>query len=588
MTRKLAHPTVWLALLLVLPALLPLAAPGYFLEAHDARHSIFFLVEFDQAMRDGVLWPVWGPDHAVGFGYPLWLIYAPLAYFVAQGFHLLGLGYAAAVKATWALCFLVGALGMYRLARRWWGEAAALVASVAYTYAPYHLVQIYVRAALAEFVALAWFPWVLLAFAELWDTPAARRAAWAALAFGALLLIHTVSTLTFVPVLVGYLLLKAAQGWQRQRAGDKTRPLSTSVVFSALALLLGGLLAAIFLLPMLGERSYIVQSQWVNNTYDYRQHFVYPGQFFSPQWGYGYSVAGVNDGMSFQIGLLAFIGATVALLATLRSSGARPPRRAEVLFLGLITAVALFAMLPVSQVLWDVMPLVNLVQFPWRFLAVVVVTLALLAGAGAAWLDRRTLATRQPGPYAYLFTLALMVSSFAYTRPQLIPLTPLDESPAAVIDFEMNYPDMRGMTRWSERLPANEDSPLIAQYLAGESLQRATIAEGQGEILEQSAAAASARARVRADSDVALRFYTYYFPGWRATVDGRPAEITPAPPNGLITLQLPPGEHMVALRFGATPVRHIGALISLAALSGTIVLWLWGRQRDLPEPPEMG
>jgi hypothetical protein len=164
----------------------------------------------------------------------------------------------------------------------------------------------------------------------------------------------------------------------------------------------------------------------------------------------------------------------------------------------------------------------------------------------------------------------------------------LDESPAAVIDFEMNYPDMRGMTRWSERLPANEDSPLIAQYLAGESLQRATIAEGQGEILEQSAAAASARARVRADSDVALRFYTYYFPGWRATVDGRSAEITPAQPNGLITLQLPPGEHMVALRFGATPVRHIGALISLAALSGTIMLWLWGRQRDLPEPPEMG
>ena len=148
-------------LLLLLPAILPLAAPGYFFDAHDAHHSVFFLVEFDQAIQDGVLWPVWGPDHALGFGYPTWLLYAPAAYFVAEGFHLLGLGFTAAVKATWALAFLFGALGAYRLARRWWGSAAGLVTALAFTYAPYHLGQIYVRAALAEFVALAWLPWVI-------------------------------------------------------------------------------------------------------------------------------------------------------------------------------------------------------------------------------------------------------------------------------------------------------------------------------------------------------------------------------------------------------------------------------------------
>ena len=59
--------TVWLVLLLTLPALLPLLAPGYFYKAHDARHSVFYLIEFDQAFRAGAWWPVWGPDHAIGF-----------------------------------------------------------------------------------------------------------------------------------------------------------------------------------------------------------------------------------------------------------------------------------------------------------------------------------------------------------------------------------------------------------------------------------------------------------------------------------------------------------------------------------------
>src|SRR5512135_2673146 len=101
-----------LALLLIVPAVLPLTAPGYFIKAHDARHSIFWIVEYDAALRDGAWWPIWAPDHALGFGYPVWLVYAPLAYMVAEVFHLLGLGFAEAAKATWALGFVLGALGI--------------------------------------------------------------------------------------------------------------------------------------------------------------------------------------------------------------------------------------------------------------------------------------------------------------------------------------------------------------------------------------------------------------------------------------------------------------------------------------------
>ena len=67
---------------------------------------------------------------------------------------------------------------MFRLTRRWWGPGAALVASLAYTYAPYHLVDIYVRAALAEFAALAIAPWALLGLVNVWERPGTKTRRW--------------------------------------------------------------------------------------------------------------------------------------------------------------------------------------------------------------------------------------------------------------------------------------------------------------------------------------------------------------------------------------------------------------------------
>lgn len=579
--RLFADSHAWLVLLLAIPALLPLSAPGYFLEAHDARHSIFYLVEFDRALQDGAWWPVWGPDHAIGFGYPLWLIYAPAAFIVAECFHLLGLGFAAAVKVTWAVGFLAGALGMYRLVRRWWGPAAGVIAGLAFTYAPYRLVQIYVRAALAEFISLAWLPWVLLALVALWEKPDRRRAAVGGLAFGVLLLTHTASTVAFVPLLLGLCAALLLEELRRRRpdpaAGRKA--IFSRIGWTTIALALGVVLASIFLVPLLAERRYIVEEQWVSASYSYAQNFVYPHQFFDPAWGFGYSEPGPRDGMSFQLGLIIFLLAVLGGCAALARRSPALPRRLFAVAALIAALAAVFAMTPASAAIWQTLSLIRLIQFPWRLLAVTSFTLALLSGVATTWLKPSPEHGPSPAALVYVAALALVLSSFAYTRPQLEPLRPQDEQPLAVIDFELEYPDMRGMTRWSERPPVNADSPLLEAYLAGKPLRKAAIAAGQGTILEQSSTALSASARIRAEGPVRLRFYTYYFPGWRATIDGKEAEITPDPPNGLIGLELPAGEHSVYLRFGATPVRRAGAIASAAGLAIAAVLLIRQRRR---------
>jgi len=598
-SRRLARPFadsgLLLALLLTIPALLPLAAPGYFFNAHDGRHSVFWLYEFDAAFRDGALWPIWVPDHVLGFGYPLWLVYPPLAFFVSEAFHLLGFGLVGAVKAAWALWFVVGATGVYRLARRWWGPAAALIASLAYTYAPYHLVDIYVRSAYAEFAALALAPWALLGIARVWDAPRPRTAALAALPIGALLLTHAATPAIFLPLIAGLVAWKGLQAVAmrlRPRPGWRGQPVSSHLsasicvhlrpaLWTAVAFALGVGLALIFWLPALAERHTVQESSWLRGTYDYARHFVYPSQLLSAFWGFGFSTPGPGDGMSFGLGLIPWIGAGVAAAAALGPIRPRlRPRRAEALFLALASLIVIFAMTPAAAPAWAAFPLAASVQFPWRFLAVTTIALALLTGASTRWLEDQT---GGGGPFPYVLALLIVLASFPYTRPELTPIRPEDESVLAIVEFEAQYPDMRGMTSFAQRNPSEATSPLIAQYLASglnrPSLRRAEIISGAGAVLDQAATANSAWARVRAQETVRLRFYTNFFPGWQATVDGRPVEIAPDAPDGLIGLDLPPGEHEVRLRFMPTPVRLLGLAFSAITALGVIALLVWDARR---------
>jgi len=340
----------------------PLLTPVYFLKAHDAAHSVFFLTEFHQGIQDGYLYPRWGPDHGLGYGYPTFIFYAPLAYYVAEVFHLLGAGPTAAVKITYALAFILSGLTMYAFVKRLWGPGAGLVSAVVYTYVPYRLVDIYVRCAFTEFCAFVFFPLILLLFLELVETSQPRYLALAGLAYAGLILTHIVTAFLFTPLLMAYvlwLMLRKAKSslWQWLRLSG----------FSLAAALLALGLSAVFLLPIPIERNYIAQEQWTRATYSYDQHFIYPFQLLSAFWDYGYAVDGSEDTMSLQLGLVAVTLTLVApiLILQRRTSERRTQRGTVLFFLGLTLGIIL-VMLPLSLPLWRLLPAAALVQFPWE------------------------------------------------------------------------------------------------------------------------------------------------------------------------------------------------------------------------------
>ena len=111
------------------------------------------------------------PDANYGYGYPFYNYYAPLSIYIASAFRLLGFDFIWSIQLSQLLGFLVAAWGMFLLARRWLrSDWAALLAAAAYTLAPFHMVNVYVRGdSLAEFWAMAFFPLVLLAVDRLFQ-----------------------------------------------------------------------------------------------------------------------------------------------------------------------------------------------------------------------------------------------------------------------------------------------------------------------------------------------------------------------------------------------------------------------------------
>jgi uncharacterized membrane protein len=575
--RRLVHRLdghLMLVLALSVFAWAPLVGPAYFLGAHDAPHSIFFLNQFDQALRDGVLYPRWGVDFALGYGYPLFNIYSTLPLYVAEAFHLMGAALTGAVKLTYILAFLVSGVTMYAFGKRVLGGQAGVLAAVVYMYAPYRLLDIYVRSAFAEFCAYSFLPLVLLLFYDLSERQSVRSLVLASLGYAALFLTHAATAFVFTLLLVPYVAFlmfsRLRTGWGRTL---RLAGLSLAAALLALAL------ASVFLLPMILEKGYIVEGQWTQGSFGYAKHFVYPSQLFSPYWGYGYAGEGLQDEMSLQLGMAATMLTIAGAVYSLRRG---VEGRAQMAFFLVSSLVVVAAMTPASQRVWEALPLAALVQFPWRLLGLAAITMSFLSGGAIqAVVGEKTLETGRLDARVAVVALAVILTTHSYTVPQYTEPSPRSEQPVAIIDFESFYPpDRVGMTIWATEQP--QDTPLVRQYLAGKPLEKAVALTEGAQVEMVRHGAATEEVLVSSPAGTELQFYTYYFPGWRGYVDGRQTQIYPSGPYGLITLQVPAGEHQVSIRFGDTPVRLLGTAVTVVSLLAALALLIWPRLRRRP------
>lgn len=599
----------WLLIAVLLVAALivisPLLQPGYFWGAHDARHDAYFIFQYDKSVEDGIWFPRWSPDWTFGYGYPFFIVYGPLATFVGELFHhFLGLGFEASVKTVFALSIGLSGLAMYGFVRSWLGRNAGLVAAVAYMTLPYHLVDAYVRAALAESVALAFLPLALWGFRETVRRPRLNAILGAAAAYAAIMWTSNLVAVVFTPALVVYVI--ALVWWEvwddRRKTKDEKRPevlphhqnrRGTPPTFVlrlfalALAVTLGLGLSAAFFVPAVLEQQFVNRTQWFGEYYDPAQHFVYFFQLLHPAWGFGISQPGPDDiaqgSMSYQLGAAATLLSVIALTTVRRL---HPRLRRETWFWALWAAVSIFLTLNLSALVWRYVPIVPYAQFPWRYLMLALIPLSILPATLVA--EDRWRST--PFAPAFILSVLLLLSSAPYLRVENREPTK-EQGPvsyAALMQFQRSSDEMTGVTAWvdPQRRPAWSD--MAELWVRGKEV---TTRVDYSQVPQNTTLAINSEDIGSAHEQVyfytqgpgqTITFNRFWYPGWTAWLldgkNGRPVRQLPLTredgPLARVVVSLPAGDGYLLLRFEDTPLRAGARWVTwgtLAALAAALI-----------------
>jgi hypothetical protein len=354
-------------------------------------------------------------------------------------------------------------------------------------------------------------------------------------------------------------------------------------------------LSALFWLPAFTERQFVRVDQWFDGRYAYRGHFVELHQFFSPAWGFGASVSGPEDAISFQIGAAIF---TFAVLGILFAWQTATRLRWEIGFFVTSTLAALFVSSVWAPPLWE-MPLLGgllqSAQFPWRWLVIAtfgVSVLAALIGQHAVLRERGRLSL----PLLAVVT-TLILASYPYLRVEISEPAEGPVSLAGLMRFQQSSDEMTGSTAWVEEIPTW--SPMADYYIsqdqAGEPVKpvdtRLDYTIFDYETFGASSVAHSTISEEvfyanRRSSPQTLVFNHFYYPGWNAYLlngehGARVAQVPVTPELtgalGRMTVQVPPGEGYLLLVYEDTLPRTLGGGITLATigllLAGALLIW---------------
>ena len=531
-----ARPYAVIALAAVSVMALQLLEPGYYhLFMEDALYTPRYITQFKEAFGQGILYPRWMPECFAGYGSPVFDYYSPLLYFLSALLSLAGLSQAMSVTSLKLLGLFVGGVFVFHMIRDRHSDRAALIAALLYISLPTRVFDLYFINTPAGRFSEVWMPMALFFTGRLVEGPFRRKYfAFAALSYAALILSHITTAYLFTPFLVAYGLFGVHPGYYKRSA-------------ARLALVIGtGLcLSAVFFVPVIFESQYaqlgLLRSLDVFS--DWRKPIL--GLIDTPV-----SPDTRHLWSALRDSILVEAGGVAALLYILRRHKVFHLDRGASFF-ALSLAVCIFMMSALSGLLWKHLPGFSLINFPSRYTVIYMLFLAALSGpvvdAYISWEGR----PKAIGAAFLLILLCLVVYDVVLIKKSPPPVTETQALDNA------NQKDMfEYLPKWASLptcLKLKKEDPLFS------STDRFSITVANWGYVDR-------RFTVDSPYGVRLRVKTFYFPGWKAWVDGRETSISPEDKTGAIVLSIPAGTHSVQLKFVDTPPRAWGKAISLVTL----------------------
>ena len=580
---------------------------------HDFDFHLVSWLDAVHSWRNGILYPHWSPSSNFGAGEPRFVFYPPLTWMLGAALGLCMRWSAIPGSLTFLLLAATG-LATRKLAREALrdsnsGDGAATLAGCAALFSGYALFTAYERSAFGELTGGFWIPLALLYILRDRNRSAGF---WPRTLDGAavpLALVVAGAWLSNAPVGVMVCYLSAAVAL----AAALLRKSWAPVVRTAIAVALGMGLAALYVLPAAWEQ------RWV----DIRQATDDPGEMIQNSWlfaRHANPLLELHDVELLRVSLIAVTMLAVALagllVAWLRgrlstgsarktanpaTNGLQPlsspvqtkplPRRWWIP-LALMAPAVVFLQLPLSLPVWNLLPKLRFLQFPWRWLVALEAPMAIFF-ALAVWPARRGRRMAVAAVCAAAFLAATAAEGLLFYQH-------CDEDDA-VLPMFVNYLAGAGFEGTDEYAPPGADNSLVPTGLPAACLvgDPATVL-GQGaegtvpawDPAQKSCAATFPAAeagpehlRIAATTAqpgyLVLRLRSY--PAWRVTVNGQPAASLPWRDDGLMAVPVPRGSVDLSVDWTTTPDVLAGRWLSLLAVLLLTALCLLERKLGLLE-----
>jgi len=510
---------------------------------HDFDFHVPLWMSVARQVQKGNLYPRWADQANAGFGEPFMIFYPPLSWMTGA---LLG----TILPWKWAVCayaFLVFALAgcaMWKLARDSLEPPDAMLASFLYAWNPYLIVMAYKRCSYGELLASAFFPLLIWAairiasdgrkmipplaivFAAIWlsDLPAGMIASYS---LALLLVLSSVLHRCLQPLRHGSIAIVAA--------------------FASLAF---------FLLPAAWERQWVEIGRVFRSDWTPETNFLFM-QNSSPV------LSMLNKWLSL-LAVLLMITTAAAAVFSRRSATKESAFNKTWYFLVALGGVSAFLMFRQSWLVWQILPALRYVEYPWRWLTPLSLAGALLLAAAIARARmKRLLWMAAALAIGGMSALLLYTVRWDFHDRHINILVAAARSEAGYqIDEDKDWCLPRG----SHPSRLSESAPLVA-------------AEGDSQDVRIDIEQWTPERKIfSVDSSrpTLLRIKLLNYPAWHAKVNGTIFPLKTDPETGQMLLPVSAGLTHADVTFGRTWDRTTGIIVSLISIATMALLGLNG------------
>ena len=543
-----SHKRPFGALILLLFVALLWAYPAATLKLafqNDIAVHLRWVEQFHTSLQDGVLLPRWAHEAQGGLGDPSFFYYQPLFYYISSLFLWLGFGPERALVLSAAVPFLMVAGVVYWHFLRRYPERGAVLGAMFVVACP----TLYFMS-----THLAAFPWslsipfsLLFALESMRDRPRARVIA---VLLALICLSHLLS---------GMMTLLSTGLARLVIAPPRPANIKAHMVWLG-GIVLGLALAAFFVYPAMTQMALINPNGW-EQGFNWRRCFALPlvSQFvhgtywFGVQWPFALLSLGL-------ILLVLLPRSTRPGLQTLN------PAQVSARRIGIVALCALVLGSELAYPLYAYVGAMQKLQFPYRFMFVasILASIALAIQFNEGAWKRWSKITR-------IAAVLLVLGQCGQTA--LLELKIVKDG-QRMKTHEQYFSGRFGQPEYL----LGARGPQWRDYAENGSLA-ADCARLNVSCTDIDKRSHTFTLTVDAPGAVSLRLPVFGFPAWQARVDGVDHAWRLDPATGAIVVDMPAGQHDVALRFGRLPVEVTGLWVSAAALIVLLVLALLARRR---------